>query len=596
MPIVPVLANDELLVHALLDPASTNTFCSKQLAERLGVKGKVVSYSLNTLSKGSECKTSEIITLKLSPENGGEGLVLHGVIVADSIPFRCDPINVRNYQHLRNLPVCEKVSTVDLLIGQDNAEALLPLETRKGKRGDPFATRTLFGWSINGSVLSPDVTGRRVVAHFINVNSLEDQIENLWKLEGEGLGTDTFSWTSSERQVIELWDSTVKRVNSHYELPIPWKTNIHVPNNLSVAHSRLRSLLSSLNKRNLRQLYDSEIRKLLENNYAEIIPGNENSSSESCLWYLPHQAVVNPKKPNRVRVVFDCASKYQGQSLNEKCLQGPDLNNKLIHVLTRFREHEYAFTADIESMYYQVVVPPVDRDVLRFLWVDGDDNIVHYRMTRHVFGGVWSPCAAIYALRRTTIDNPDFDPIVLQTILESFYVDDCLKSLPTEDQLATVIQGVKHLLHLGGFNLTKFNCNRECLSELVAEHDISADVMKSIPESSCKVLGVQWNIADDVFHFEFKGQRSDQVTRRSILSTIASSFDPLGLVGPVLVTGKLIFQECTRLKLGWDDAVPYEIRNKWLKWLDSLTELCSVKIPRCIKPEVFNDRYVQRRK
>ena len=46
--------------------------------------------------------------------------------------------------------------------------------------------------------------------------------------------------------------------------------------------------------------------------------------------------VVNPKKPEKLRVVFDCAAKYKGRSLNEELLQGPDLNNTLVGVLLRF--------------------------------------------------------------------------------------------------------------------------------------------------------------------------------------------------------------------------------------------------------------------
>ena len=65
----------------------------------------------------------------------------------------------------------------------------------------------------------------------------------------------------------------------------------------------------------------------------------------------PHHAVVSESKPGKVRIVFDCAAKLDGVSLNNQCLQGPDLNNKLLHVLLRFRQYQYAIMADIEAMY-----------------------------------------------------------------------------------------------------------------------------------------------------------------------------------------------------------------------------------------------------
>jgi len=83
-------------------------------------------------------------------------------------------------------------------------------------------------------------------------------------------------------------------------------------------------------------------------------------------WYLPHHAVHHPAKPGKVRVVFDCSAKYHGMSLNDKLLQGPDLTNFLIGVLTRFRQDPVAVMSDVEAMFHQVRVNPKDRSALRF--------------------------------------------------------------------------------------------------------------------------------------------------------------------------------------------------------------------------------------
>ena len=141
---------------------------------------------------------------------------------------------------------------------------------------------------------------------------------------------------------------------------------------------------------------------MLTKGYAEEVP-DDKIERKSKVWYLPHHAVITEKKPDKLRIVFDCASKYQGESLNDKCFQGPDLNNSLLNVLLRFRQHQYAIMSDIEAMYYQVRVPEDDRDALRFLWFDDDGSLIHYRMTCHVFGGVWCACAATYSLRHVML-------------------------------------------------------------------------------------------------------------------------------------------------------------------------------------------------
>ena len=54
-------------------------------------------------------------------------------------------------------------------------------------------------------------------------------------------------------------------------------------------------------------------------------------------WYLPHHPMFHLKKPDKVRVVFDCSAKHLGISLNNQLLQGPDRTNSLVGVLSRRR-------------------------------------------------------------------------------------------------------------------------------------------------------------------------------------------------------------------------------------------------------------------
>ena len=105
--------------------------------------------------------------------------------------------------------------------------------------------------------------------------------------------------------------------------------------------------------------------------YAEPVPEDQLNSVDSRVWYLPHHAVISDSKPGKLRIVYDCAASLKGVSLNNQCMSGPDLNNKLIDVLLRFRRYPWAITADIEGMYNQVRVPVEDRNSLRFLWVFG---------------------------------------------------------------------------------------------------------------------------------------------------------------------------------------------------------------------------------
>ena len=85
-------------------------------------------------------------------------------------------------------------------------------------------------------------------------------------------------------------------------------------------------------------------------------------------WYLPHHPVVHLHQAAKVRRVLIGASKFQGHSLNNGFLTGPDMLQSLIHILLRFRQHKYAVSADIEGLFRQIWVIQKDQLSPRFLW------------------------------------------------------------------------------------------------------------------------------------------------------------------------------------------------------------------------------------
>ena len=52
-------------------------------------------------------------------------------------------------------------------------------------------------------------------------------------------------------------------------------------------------------------------------------------------------------------------------------------------------------------------------------------------------------------------------------------------------------------------------------------------------------------------------------TKRGILSTVSSIFDPLGLIAPVIVNIELLVQELWRKELDWDTKIPDDLLRQW---------------------------------
>jgi hypothetical protein len=218
-------------------------------------------------------------------------------------------------------------------------------------------------------------------------------------------------------------------------------------------------------------------------------------------------------------------------------------------VLSRFREGSVAFMADIESMFYQVRVPPSDQTYLRFLWwPDGNLNapLKEYMMTVHLFGAVSSPSVCSYALRRIAADHA-LCPSVATTISTNFYVDECLKSASDVDTAMKLMSEVQEGCARGGFRLTKFTCNVPAalsavpLADRAASVRVDLDSLSDLSGVTEHALGVQWNLSDDTFSFKVDLPEKP-LTRRGILSMASSLFDPLGFLAPLMLPIKCVFK------------------------------------------------------
>ena len=460
---------------------------------------------------------SEAVDLEVKSRNGQDLLFMSHVYVVKDIPVKAPCVKVERYRHLQNLPLARGPVEVEILIGQDNAEALIPLEVSKGKTGEPFAMRTMLGWTVNGP--AGEVTNKEVISHFITTlqPSVGNTMDTVWNAENEDLSDDKLGLSANDEKVMKLWDETCTSVGGHYELPIPWRQGKEFPNNLESVLPRLHNLKRSLQRKGLYARYDDEVEKLLFKGYAERVP-QDQLADRNRTWYIPHQPVITDKKPGKLRLVFDCAAKYRGESLNDKALQGPDLNNKLSHVILRFREHPYAFTADVEAMYSQVKVPINDRDSLRFIWYNMNGGIQHYRMTSHLFGGVWCASAATYALRRAA--DGDVSRRVKDTINSAFYVDDCLKSVDTKDEAEEIIRETRNTLAMAGFRLTKFVANDDELLFNVPVEDIAEKMCFVDKISDGRALGIQWDVRSDNFYFDVIENQHAQITKRTVLRCV----------------------------------------------------------------------------
>eukprot|EP00794_Sanderia_malayensis_P006717 gene6717-biopygen5491 len=186
----------------------------------------------------------------------------------------------------------------------------------------------------------------------------------------------------------------------------------------------------------------------------------------------------------------------------------------------------------------------------------------------------------------------------------SFYVDDLVTGSEDAEKAFSLYEMSKDRMKKGGFDLRKWKTNNSDLAKEISSRESSVvgresshqedtsyakeslGISKPIEEST-KVSGIKWKFVDDILEFDLKERRdtickSLQATKRGILSALASLYDPHGLVSPVAISAKIVFQELCKEKLGWDDELPEQSYVRWMAWLEELQETGTITVPRCV--------------
>lgn len=617
----------QVVIYALLDPASNGTFVKESILEELQVNGVETQLKLNTMHGSEVVPTRRVSGLIVERMDRAVYIKLPKTYSRNEIPSRRNeiprPESAAKWPHLSHLAnkiyPYQNDLQVGLLIGSNCPNAIKPKQVIPGRSSDPYAIRTLLGWGIIGPVTGSTTTeDSDVLCHRVAVKEIGSEelpshsfvvethvkeiispeaVKRMFERdfnEGKHAAQQTLSM-DDRRFMAKVKEGITHRSDGHYELPLPLRNeSLALPNNEKLAVHRLQQLkLRFRRDEKYKEDYTAFMNDMIKKGYAEKIPKDE-VRKDGKTWYLPHHGVFHPQKPDKIRVVFDCSAEYKGEALNKHLLQGPDLTNKLVGVLSRFRREPVAFMADIEAMFLQVHVTEHCRDLLRFLWwEDGDVNKepTIYRMTVHLFGAGSSPGCCNFALKKTADDHEqEFGLEPAEFLRKDFYVDDGLKSVPSTSQAKELIRKTKEMCRRGGFNLHKFTSNKREVIESIPVEDRAKGIKELNLEKDElpmeRALGVSWCIESDAFKFQIVMQ-DRPLTRRGILSTVSSVYDPLGFLAPLILTGKGLLQDLCRGKVEWDDPIPENIRSRWLKWRDELRHLEDLSVRRCFKPEGF---------
>ena len=545
------------------------------------------------------------------------------ILTLFSVPAICERltshslINCRDvYPHLSGLEFADEPGDgeelhVDVLVGSDHYWDLITGRVRRGSDG-PVAIDTKLGWVLSGPISTPGHTDAslNLMTHALLANAqlseeqtLNETMRSFWELESFGI-------PDTDRSLYDELCDTIKFRDGRYEVQLPWKTpRRDLPNNYGLSLKRLRGLLHRLrNDPDVLREYDTIIKTQLQQGIVEPVVDSATADIPE-VHYLPHHAVIRrDKTTTKLRIVYDASAKTIGPSLNDCLDPGPKFDQKILDILSRFRVHKIAVTADIEKAFLMISVWPQDREFLRFLWVDDpaqeDPKIVTYRFARVVFGVSSSPFLLNATVRHHLERHSDTHGELVTKVLRSIYVDDVVTGSQSEEQAYELYTGAKNLLKTGAFNLRKFTSNSNALQaridaeESVQLSDSSPTVgaaetfsqatlggAQRLREGEQKVLGVNWSVSSDQIIFSF-GELAEQAralepTKRNVISLIGRFYDPIGFLAPIVVRYKVFMQSLCEAKIDWDDTIPEPLITQWRKLVLNLSESQPVTLPRC---------------
>ncbi|XP_055623719.1 uncharacterized protein LOC129767123 [Toxorhynchites rutilus septentrionalis] len=421
-------------------------------------------------------------------------------------------------------PNFDKPGPIDILIGMEKYYDLLLDGCSRITPEKAILQNTVLGWVVSGKVGNDSHPARApIVAHVCSSDGLDAQLSRFWEMES--------CWSDSTHSVDEnlceehFAATTFRNNTGRFVVTLPKRHSVltELGNCEEIATRRFIALERRLDTQPaLKKAYTAFIDEYLKLNHMREITNVEKPKSSNPTYFLPHHGVEKTDSTTtKLRVVFDASCRTEtGISLNQALMVGPVVQDDLFSILLRFRVHRFAIIADIEKMYRQI------------------------RLLRGI---------------------------------------DVLSGIDDEEQGKTLCKDLINVLQSAGFSLRKWASNSatilsEIPSELYDERSIFNLDSNPLP---IKTLGLQWEPSSDRFRYTVpKWSQPKSISRRIVISDAARLYDPLGLIGPVIVLAKIIIQTLWRSSKYWDDPLDEDKQRYWFEFRNNLEDDSSISVPR----------------
>ncbi|XP_045130678.1 uncharacterized protein LOC123515858 [Portunus trituberculatus] len=287
-----------------------------------------------------------------------------------------------------------------------------------------------------------------------------------------------------------------------------WKSDERPTSNLRAAKIRMDLMTNSLTTDGFRQ-YDEHLEDLYQSRIIEY----SHQQDPSC-FFLSHRGI---HRNGKLRVVFDGSAKDgSGRSLNSYLDLGVNLLSCLLSVIISFRADQVGCQSDIKAAFHQILIKEEARKYVQFLWAD---EILRFQ--RVPFGLSCSPFMLLQTIATHVHQHPMIGPDLRGRIERGIYMDDLCLSFPSADKAEASLKHVTNIFVDASIELHKLR-------------------KTETPSDESKVLSLKWDTVADHLAVIIPQQSTHPSTKSELLSLVSRPFDPLGVLTPWLIWGKIV--------------------------------------------------------
>ncbi|XP_031350590.1 uncharacterized protein LOC116176246 [Photinus pyralis] len=578
--------------RALLDNGSQSNFVTKKVCDQLGLEKQKVNFAISGVGQSLQSISNQV-TISITSINKQYHTQVKCLVI-NKITEKL-PKQSFNKRHL-NIPSdvtladekFNETGPIDILLGAAIFWEIINKNTIKLGRDNPVLQDTKLGWIVGGNITNDSKAIKNNLTQEITIctnieHNLDDLISKFWNLEECSSVKNHLS--ISEKHCEQHFSKTHRRndKSGKFVVNIPFNDNLELlGDSRQIALSRFRAMERKLElNQELKIQYHQFMQDYLNLGHMSEF---DDTVVEKQGYYLPHHPIIkNNSITTKLRVVFDASAKTtSGYSLNDVQYTGPNLQNDLMAILLRFRQYTYVITADISKMYRNILVNHDHRRFQKIFWrFNTNEAIKCYKLNTVTYGTSSAPFLAMRSLRQVATEIKSSFPQISDIISNDFYMDDLLTGSDNLNELISIQNDTYDILARYGFELRQWLSNNpNSYDQFRTNHKLEANILQ-LGENECnKTLGMLWNACNDSIQFSINDNLNNQISKRTILSTTCQIFDPLGLLGPIIIISKIIIQKLWQLKLEWDQPIPNSISTDWVKFRSELSVLNTLNIAR----------------